>query len=78
MQGARHAIVVTPNTQGWTWELINVDGAITATGVTSSQDRAMESAWRAAGSFCGLAPDEFPQIILGQPGSRASAATAQP
>jgi hypothetical protein len=77
MQGARHAIMVAPDVQGWMWELINVAGGITATGFASSQEMAMESAWCAVRSSSNTAHDEFPEIILGRSNNRNSLATAQ-
>jgi hypothetical protein len=59
------------------WELINLDGAITATGVTTSQDSAMQSAWRAARSISYFALDEFRQIILGRPEGRTRKQSAK-
>ncbi|MDR3511471.1 MAG: hypothetical protein P4L73_07555 [Caulobacteraceae bacterium] len=65
MQDARHAILMTPNAQGWLWEVIDSDGSTAATGVASHQEGAMACAWRAARSFASPAIEAFPDIVFG-------------
>jgi hypothetical protein len=48
MDTTRHAITVTRGAQGWTWTLIDGDGATVAAGSANNQESAMKSAWRAA------------------------------
>ncbi len=67
MQSPKHTIMVRPNAQGWTWELIDRDGATTAEGIAAHQEGAMGSVWRAAKSSSNAAPGEFPEIVLGHP-----------
>ena len=65
MHEAKHAIKVTPNEQGWAWELIDTDGATTTAGVAAHQQGAMEAAWRASRSSSDLRSDGYPEIVLG-------------
>ena len=57
------AIILARTADGWTWELINADGASIADGVADDQVRAMQSAWRISTALPSLA-DDFPDIVL--------------
>lgn len=68
MPDARHAILMSPNAQGWAWELIDADGATTAMGVAERQESAMASAWSAARSSSA----GFPDFVFGYGAERRS------
>jgi len=65
MREATHAIKVSPNAQGWTWELIDTDGATTEVGIARDQQGAMQAAWRAFMSHSGPGSGGFPEIVVG-------------
>jgi hypothetical protein len=66
MPATKHAISMSRLLQGWTWELIDIDGVTAATGVAADQKAAMGMARRAAESFPGSTPKEFPDIVVGR------------
>jgi len=56
---------IAPLPQGWTWELLDIDGLTTATGVAAHHTAAMGMARRAAQSVPGSSPNELPDIVFG-------------
>jgi hypothetical protein len=65
---AKHAIMVMPSSAGWHWELIDDDGATTASGLAEHQDAAMDLAWRAARRSSQSLGGAFPDIVVRHPG----------
>jgi hypothetical protein len=65
MTAAKHAISIARLPQGWTWELIDVDGATAATGLAPHQKAAMGMAQRAAELFLVPSLNDFPDPVVG-------------
>jgi hypothetical protein len=76
MQNLKQAIKVARVEDGWTWLLLNGDGAPAAAGTAPAQEAAMESAWRAARSFAPASGRVYPDIIV-EPAAPADRARGQ-
>ena len=59
MPAATHAIMVTPAGQGWSWALIDSDGAASASGQAPDQVAALARAQRVARTFADPSTDRF-------------------
>lgn len=55
---------------GWSWSLVNGDGATAASGNAPGQLAAMETAWRQARSFAAGPYKDFPEVIVERPSQR--------
>lgn len=64
MLGEKVAIKVTARLHDWTWELMDDEGKTISRGVSSTQESAMEAAWREVRLSADVALSDCPHIIL--------------